>query len=151
NLDLNGDGIPDVTGLFGPCTMLGFPSTECSTRFPTAVGPTQCGFISFGLSAPRSLPSGQENLYVLQCLPPGEYIVQALQTIAGGFSSPVRSFCNPSIPIRSDDDVFLSFFPNPQIGEFYNGPSTGCNPNNLTTCLDANGNRSRETSDSSDN
>lgn len=171
-IDTNGDGNPDTSilrGLFGGCSTTGLAGrTECfdqavnffknnpgffSQFSPPFSAASACGFFSFGLSDPRLIPSDQENLYVLQGLPPGEYVVQALQAIIGGFSSPVRSsFGNPVIRILSDDNVsFTRRFPNPQTGEFYNGPSTGCNPSNLTTCLDANGNSSGEAGSSSDN
>lgn len=142
DLDLNGDGNTDISGLLGPCAVPGFPSAECSTRFPNAVGPTQCGFVSFGLTPNevRPIPSDQENLYVLQGLPPGEYIVQAIQTVIGGYSSPVRSSFDPSTAIRSDDNVLLNFFPNPQTGEFYNGPANGCGASS-TPCGNETGDR----------
>lgn len=136
-----GDGI---IGLAGACQDESFPgpSDECNARFPGAVGDSMCGLSGgFGLSLPQLLPSAQENLYTLQGLPPGEYIVQVLQTTIGGFSSPVRSSFDPSTRILTDDDRLLNLFPNPQTGEFYNGPQTGCGDMGLA-CGDEVGNSS---------
>ena len=152
SLDLDGDGQINISGLFGACETPARISSECSNRFPNAVGSTQCGFFSFNFgSAPRTIPSAAENFYELRGLPPGDYIVQAIQPVVGGFSSPVRSSFNPLTAIRSDDDNFLTFFPNPQTGEFYNGPAQGCNAADETACLDANGNPSGESASSADN
>ncbi len=151
-LDLDGDGQGDLLGLFGACETPGSPSPECSARFPNAIGPTQCGFFSFNSSsAPRAIPAEAENFYELRGLPPGDYIVQAIQSVVGGFSSPVRSTFSPVVPIRSDDDNFITVFPNPQSGEFYNGPAGGCNPADETICADASGKSSGESASSADN
>lgn len=151
-LDLTSDGQADVTGFFGACETPGSPSPECSARFPNAIGPTDCGFFSFNVSGtPREIPAEAENFYELRSLTPGDYIVQAIQPVVGGFSSPIRSNFNPLIAIRSDDDNFITVFPNPQTGEFYNGPAQGCNAADETTCLDANGDPSSESASSADN
>lgn len=133
-----------IVGFAGACQEESFPgpSEECSDRFPNAVGATFCGVLSgFGLSMPQALPSAQENLYTLQGLPPGEYIIQVFQATTGGYSSPIRSSFGPSPTIRLDEDLLFTlfpddrlftFFPNPQTGEFYNGPQTGCGSTGLT-------------------
>ena len=131
-LDLNGDGVGDIRGLFGPCTMAG-SRDECNlTNLGSVVNkprPPICGFFVRGssrASLARPIPADEENLFVLQGLAPGEYMVQASQVIAGRFASPVRSSFTPAPVIRSDDNTTFVFFPNPQTGEFYNGPATGC-------------------------
>ena len=144
--DLVDPNLPGMVGLAGVCQDESFPgpSDECNARFPGAVGDSVCGHASgFGLSLPQLLPSDQENLYTLQGLPPGEYLVQILQAVTGGFSSPVRSSFVSSTRILTDDDNLLTFFPNPQTGEFYNGPQAGCGDVGMTC--------GNEAGDSSDN
>jgi hypothetical protein len=140
------------TGLFGPCTRSDDPfiagQAECQAllndqflgvgyRF---VG--GCGFFRLGFGQPRAIGQDpQENAFALTDLTPGKYLIQALPVFQGGFSSPVRStvglidgLVGQLRPvIVTDDNVVPALFPNPQIGEFYNGPATGCGTD-LTSC-----------------
>ena len=85
----------------------------------------------------------QENHFELTDLSPGKYLVQAVPLFQGGFSSPTRSTTglipwsdsgrNLSPVVLTDDNVAPALFPNPQTGEFYNGPATGCGTD-ITTC-----------------
>jgi len=157
NPDNNGDGSLDPNnptrfGLFGACsTPTRGISAECLGQIRNLtfldrkafadISLLSCGFtLGFGFTTPRPIPSAAENVYQLTGLPPGEYIVQALQPIIGAFSSPVRSRFGPSTQIVSDDNVSTVFFPNPQTGEFYNGPPTGCGASG-TACGNETGDR----------
>ena len=138
------------TGLFGPCTEtadpLGAGQAECQTQlndqFPTTgyrfIG--FCGFFSLGFGQPQPVGEPEENFFSLKNLSPGKYLVQALPVFQGGFSSPVRSTIGLlglagqlSPVIVSDDNIRFAFFSNPQTGEFYNGPATGCGTD-ITVC-----------------
>lgn len=107
----------------------------------------QCGFTSANSSTSLPVGDAREGSFSLSGLSPGAYIVQALPAVCPncGFSSPLRSslgildFVNTifsdtpplgvaaSPIIQSDNNSALTFFPNPQTGEFYNGPAGGCN------------------------
>ena len=95
-----------------------------------------CGFFRLGFGQPRVIGQDpQENAFALTGLTPGKYLIQALPVFQGGFSSPVRSTLG-LIPLEISGlassgyhhrrQHLPAFFPNPQSGEFYNGPATGC-------------------------
>jgi hypothetical protein len=139
------------TGLFGACTRSDDPfvagQAECQELLNDqflGVGYRfigGCGFFRLGFGQPRAIGQDpQENAFELTDLAPGQYLIQALPVFQGGFSSPVRS--TPGLinltgglspVILTDDNTVSAFFPNPQSGEFYNGPATGCDTN-LTSC-----------------
>jgi hypothetical protein len=155
-LDNNQNGTQDAgevsfTGLFGACTRSDDPfiagQAECQAllndqfldvgyRF---VG--GCGFFRLGFGQPRAIGEDpQENAFALTGLTPGKYLIQALSMFRGGFSSPVRSTSGTvnltgdlSPVIFTDDNIVPAFFPNPQTGEYYNGPGTGCGTD-LASC-----------------
>jgi len=152
-LDDNQNGQEDsnevsFTGLFGACTRSDDPvnagQQECQTLLNDKfLGPGYrfvgvCGFFRLGSGQPRAIGQDpQENHFELTDLSPGQYLVQAVPLFQGGFSSPVRSTTGfiPGITpdlsslgpvVLTDDNEALAFFPNPQTGEFYNGPANGC-------------------------
>lgn len=139
NPDNNGDGFLDTNNplffdaVLGTCSspdQAGF--LECATAINNNFGGVfflgQCGVVNGGFSDPRPIGDVDEGHFTLAGLPAGQYIVQAVQTLTGSFSSPVRSsfLSDPSPSIQSDDNQTFTFFPNPQPGEFYNGLSGGC-------------------------
>ena len=152
-LDSNQNGQKDgdevsFTGLFGACTRSDDPvnagQQECQTLLNDKfLGPGYrfsgfCGFFGLGFGSPRTIGQDpNENNFELTDLAPGKYLVQAVPLFQGGFSSPVRSTTGfiPGITpdlsslgpvVLTDDNEALAFFPNPQTGEFYNGPANGC-------------------------
>lgn len=140
-IDLNGDGTPDLpilNGLFGACsTPDRAGSLECADQinknFLKDFGlggrfffEGQCGFFSAGFSAPLPVGNTAENSFKLTGLSPGQYIVQATQVFVLAYSSPVLTNFSATPSILSDDNRGLTLFPNPQVGEFYNGLPSGC-------------------------
>ncbi|MGE0820576.1 MAG: matrixin family metalloprotease [Candidatus Binatia bacterium] len=156
--DENGNGQADenevtFTGIFGACSRsddpFGAGLSECQSllndRFLEVgyrfVG--SCGFSRIGVGPARPIGvDPAENSFSLTNLSPGRYIVQVGQVFQGGFSSPVRSAVSGILGlaggdlspiIQTDDNSTFAIFPNPQTGEFYNGPATGCG-NDTTAC-----------------
>ena len=161
-LDSNQNGKADsgetsFTGLFGACTRSDDPvnagQQECQTLLNDKfLGPGYrfvgiCGFFRLGFGQPHAIGQDpQENHFELTDLSPGKYLVQAVPLFQGGFSSPTRSttgfitgLTGQLRPVvLTDDNVLPALFPNPQTGEFYNGPATGCGTD-VTTCGDEKG------------
>jgi hypothetical protein len=144
------DDIVTFTGLFGACTEtvdpFGAGQTECQTLLNDKFPGTGyrflgfCGYFSLGFGDPQPIGVPEENFFSLTNLSPGKYLVQASPVFQGGFSSPVRSTSGfvelagrLSPLIVSDDNSQFALFSNPQTGEFYNGPATGCGAD-VTTC-----------------
>lgn len=147
--DTNGNGQLDsdeaavaFTGLFGSCSTVDDPQTpnvdegevECKELLKNFLGGSfvgSCGFFSSSFSNPREIgKDAAENSFTLTGLSPGTYIVQAASLFDGSYSSPVRATFGLILSLKpailSDDNSVPAFFPNPQIGEFYNGPAGGC-------------------------
>ncbi len=151
------NGELSFTGLFGACTQSDPPfnaggQQECQTLLNDKfLGPGYrfigaCGFFRLGFGSPHTIgQEPQENSFALSGLTPGKYLVQALPVFQGGFSSPVRSTLGLigltgqlSPVVLTDDNVLPALFPNPQTGESYNGPATGCGAD-VTSCGDEKG------------
>lgn len=154
--DDNNDNQPGAdevqfSGLFGACSRsddpFGAGVEECKTqlngKFPSAAYRFRgfCGFVSLGFGLSRPVGAPEENTYTLANLTPGKYLIHAGPVFQGFFSSPVRTtsgligLTQLSPVINTDDNTKFAFFPNPQIGEFYNGPITGCG-SDITVCGD---------------